>query len=103
MCLFRLGLQKGIPSPRACALETRGGKWQERVTLSAARAAALRSGPPVSDRGLGALGAARLEVRIKTSVFCFGIPLGEPKPSLVGMLLAAGRRKPYLREQKGSP
>lgn len=71
--------------------------------LSAARAAALRSGPPVSDRGLGALGAARLEVRIKTSVFCFGIPLGEPKPSLVGMLLAAGRRKPYLREQKGSP
>lgn len=61
--------------------------------------------PQGSDHGLGAMEAVKLDVQFKVFIFCFEIPLGQPKPLHVGTLLAASDRKPrfsYLNKNECS-
>ena len=56
-----------------------GDTWREMAGVchtSAGQATALQRGPCVSDHGLEAFGSVKLDVRIKTFIFCFEIPLG---------------------------
>lgn len=86
-----------------------GGRGREPVSPATRRRSQFQrrksQRPQGSDHGLGALEAVKLDVQCKVFIFCFEIPLGQPKPLHVGILLAAGDRKPrfsYLNKNECS-